>query len=242
MALRIITGTLTEATDPFDLMYELQEGSLLDRYYWTSGGWRKKPAKSVGLGAIRNGEFNIIQPTSVGKTVLAATFLFNTYIHGGNIAANLCLKWTRNEVRSLQDLRNLVSTHVLIDDLKSTIIDWKSKNSALVSEVANAGGKKNNQIDTTVQRIVFAPPDLRELCDEIIVPWIIKADLTRDSPRGPNKGVPIEIVPLKFTAGYEYLGYDHTFRYDNETGEEILSGFDTLQIANGLKEREEVKK
>jgi len=47
---------------------------------------------------------------------------------------------------------------------------------------------------------------------------------------------------LKFTAGYEFLGIDHTFKYDNETGDKILSGFNTLQIANGLKERGEVKK
>lgn len=80
------------------------------------------------------------------------------------------------------------------------------------------------------------------LCDEILVPWIVKADLTRPSPRGSNKGVPLEIVPLKFTAGYEFLGIDHTFKYDNETGDKILSGFNTLQIANGLKERGEVKK
>jgi len=53
----------------------------------------------------------------------------------------------------------------------------------MVSEVANAGGKKNNQIDITTQRIPnFVSPDLMMLCDEILVPWIIKADLTRASP------------------------------------------------------------
>ena len=143
----------------------------------------------------------------------------------------------------MEDLGRQINTHILIDDLRSTIIGWKSKAALMVSEVANAGGKKNNQIDITTQRIPnFVPPDLMMLCDEILVPWIIKADLTRASPRGPNKGVPLEIIPLKFTAGYEFLGVDHTFKYDNQTGNTILSGFNTLQIANGLKERGEVKK
>lgn len=242
MALRIITGTITEASDPFDLMAGMQEMEILDRLYWTIAGWRKKPAKLLGLGGIRDGNFKIIQPTSVGKTVLAATLLYLSYIHGKKVAANITLQWSPSEIRSIRDLMDLSDCHILLDDLKATILNWKAKNAALVGEVANAGGKKNNQIDVTVQRTTFVPPDLRELCDEIIVPWIVKADLTRISPRGPNKGVPLEIVPLKFTAGFEFLGYDKTFKYDNVTGARILAGFNTLQIANGLKEGEEVRK
>jgi hypothetical protein len=53
------------------------------------------------------------------------------------------------------------NTHIIIDDLRSNIIGWKSKAAIMVFEVANAGGKKNNQIDITTQRIPnFVPPDM----------------------------------------------------------------------------------
>ncbi len=250
MALRVITGTIVDASDPFGMMGELVEGHLLDRWYWTWRGWGRKDASAVGMGKMRDGMFKIIQPTSIGKTVLAATLIYYTYIHGGKFAGNLTFRyWGGVEIRSFRDLSELSNCHILLDDFKGVVLDWKCKAAALVGEVANAGGKKNNQIDVTAQRTTFVPPDLRELCDEVIVPWMIKVDLTRVSPRGINKGVPVEIVPLRFTAGFEFLGIGgfgyikegSTIRYDNGTGESILGGFDTLQISNGLK-GEEVKR
>jgi hypothetical protein len=62
--------------------------------------------------ALRDGGFNIILPTSVGKTVLAAALLFKTHIHGGNIGANLKLAWTQNEIGSMEDLGKQINTHI----------------------------------------------------------------------------------------------------------------------------------
>ncbi|MDD5457183.1 MAG: hypothetical protein PHV30_09135 [Candidatus Margulisbacteria bacterium] len=235
MALRIITGTLNNASDPFGLMEELQQSSALDRWYWTFSGWKSRPVCKLGLGIIRNGEFGIIQPTSVGKTVVGVTLLFLTHIRGGQIAGNLKLKWTDNILTSMGSLNKMQKTHCLVDDLRKTIKNWKDKTASLASEVANEGGKKENQIDITSQRIInMVPPDLVNLCDEIFVPWILWTDLTRDNPRGNSKGVPVKIAILQFTGGNEFVGIYKVINYNNPTGQEILSGFDTLQIANAL--------
>jgi hypothetical protein len=245
MTIRVISGTIIDAKDTFGIMKDLIDSGSLIQWVYTKQGWTKRMIPSISTPI--HGKFSIIQPVGAGKTVLGATYVYISHKKGLRIGGNLSLKWTENNYKKnktewkatiscMEDLEMAHHTHIIMDDVRRTIIAWNTKDAKLVSEVANASGKKQNWIDITTQRIQnFVPPDLMMLCDEIIVPYIRCKDMSVYSPRGQGK--PIQIIAFRFSPGYELLSYK-VYDYNNKTGEEILNGFDTLQIAESLKSGE----
>lgn len=241
MTLRVITGTIIDAKDTFGIMQNLINEGVMVQWVYSKQGWSKHHIPCISTPS--HGKFSIIQPVGAGKTVLGATYVYMSHLKGIQVGGNLSLAWTENNhkkdksewapvLNNMEDIEAVSHMHILLDDIRRTIMAWNTKDAKMVSEVANASGKKQNWLDITTQRIQnFVPPDLMMLCDEIIVPYIRAKDTSIPTPRGQGK--PIQIIAFRFSPGYELLSYK-VYNYQSKAGEEILEGFDTLQVATGL--------
>ena len=248
MTLRIITGTITDARDPFGIMQALYNQGIF--YKWRKVGpgpddWQEIPTRILS-GLNGSPRFSIIQTTGSGKTVLAMIYSYEAHRRGIPTGGNLSLKWTKNNenkekkywhplIQCMEDIEEARFMHITLDDIRGTITAWNAKEAKMVSEVANATRKKGNYIDITTQRTVFVPPDMRDIADEIIVPFIRVSDGTRKGPDG--RDVPLEIVAFYFSAGQELIDYK-IYNLGGETGQYILDSFNTLEIAAGLRQGE----
>lgn len=233
MTIKIITGTIT-GLDPFGEMRKLKKAGFFYQWYLTKKGWGKKKTKIVsGLQSLMNSmsAFRLIQTTGSGKTLLAAIWLYQAHKKGLSCAANMDITFSK-KINTYDDFLNLTNTKILLDDIRHIIASWNSKDAKISSEMANSSRKKGNEIYITTQRLEnFVPPDIRNITDEIHVPYIRCFDATRKSPDG--RYYPLEINDLRFSAGMEFL--DHkTYDLTGKTGELILNSFNTMQISSGL--------
>jgi len=242
MTVRIISGTITDAKDTFGVISRLFSIGAFIRWIWTEKGWIKEKLSIISRATNEN-KFSIIQTTGSGKTVLAVLYAYFAYVKGGRLGGNFSIFWTENNkgkeksewrplINCIEDIENAKGMHITLDDIRNIIAQWNAKEAKLVSELANGSRKKGNWIDITTQRIEnFIPPDIKFISDEIIVPIILILDKTQSSPDG--RGKPLRIMALRFSPGYDLLDYK-IYDLNNDTGEQILNGYDTLQLSSKL--------
>ena len=82
----------------------------------------------------------------------------------------------------------------------------------------------------------YVPPDMRDIIDEVYVPFIRAYDTTRYAPDG--RWAPVELLCLHFSSGYEFLDAK-IYNLTTPTARYVLDSFDTLQIAESLGEGQE---
>lgn len=247
MTLRIITGTITDAKDPFGKLQELQEIGLFYKWHWNGKevGWTYSPSHVVSSD---KNKFNVIQTTGSGKTILLALYLYRAHINQITTGSNFSMRWTDNNkgkektlwqpiINSIDDFEQAKHMHLGIDDIRGTMTGWNTKEAKLISALSLLSRKMGNWVDLTTQRLEnFVPPDMRYITDEYIVPYIRSVDETRRAPDG--RGTPLEIIAMRFSPGYELLDYK-LYNLNNKVGRDLLSSYDTLQVAVGLKKGEE---
>ena len=247
MTLRIITGTITEAKDPFFKLKEMREKGLFYKWHWNGKeiGWTYEPSHVVSSDTKK---FSIIQTTGSGKTILLALYLYRAYLSQIATGANFSLRWTDNNkgkekslwqpvIQSIDDLEQAKHMHLGIDDIRGTITGWNTKEARLVSALSLLSRKMGNWIDMSTQRLEnFIPPDMRFIVDEYIVPYIRVVDDTRRAPDG--RGTPLELIAMRFSPGYELLDYE-LYDLNSREGQCLLDSYDTLQVAVGLKNGED---
>jgi len=246
MTLRIITGTITEAKDPFGKLKELNELGLFYKWHWNGKeiGWTYTPSHVVSSD---KNKFSMIQTTGSGKTILLALYLYRAHINQVKTGANFSLGWTDNNkgkeksawlpiIQNIEDFEQAKYMHLGLDDLRGTITGWNTKEAKLVSALALLSRKMGDWIDISTQRLEnFVPPDMRYITDEYVVPYIRCVDETRRAPDG--RGTPLELIALRFSPGYELLDYQ-LYNLNNKVGRDLLNSYDTLQVAIGLKDGE----
>lgn len=235
MTIKIITGTIT-GLDVFGELRKLKKRGFFYQWYLTKHGWGKKKTKIVsGLQNLLNpgmSGFRLIQTTGSGKTLLAAIWLYQAHKKGFSCAANMNLSFVK-KVDTYNEFLALTNTKILLDDIRHVISSWQSKDAKISSEMANSSRKKGNEIFITTQRLEnFVPPDIRNITDELHVPYIRCFDATRKSPDG--RYYPLELNDLRFSAGMEFLDYK-TYDLTGKAGQLIMNSFDTMQISDGLK-------
>lgn len=246
MTLRIITGTIIDAKDPFGKLKELQELGFFYKWHWNGKkiGWTYTPSHVVSSDKHK---FNIIQTTGSGKTILLALYLYRAQINQIATGANFSMGWTDNNkgkdkskwqpvINSIDDFENAKHMHLGIDDIRGTMTGWNTKEAKLISALSLLSRKMGNWVDLTTQRLEnFVPPDMRYITDEYVVPYIRSVDETRRAPDG--RGTPLEIIAMRFSPGYELLDYK-LYNLNNKIGRDLLASYDTLQVAVGLKQEE----
>lgn len=230
MTIKLITGTIT-GFDTFAEMLKLRRKGFFYQWYWTKRGWGKKRTKIISE-LERSEIFRIVQTTGSGKTLLAAIMLYLQHKQGAKIAANMNIKFANKVITCYDDFVELWGYKILLDDVKHVITSWNSKDAEVATEFANSSRKKNDEVYITTQRLEnFVPPNIRQIVDEIYVPYIRCFDATRTAPDG--RYLPLEIWGLRFTAGMEFIDYK-CYNLTGKTGEYILNSFDTLQISEQL--------
>ena len=235
MTIKLITGTIT-AFDTTGELLALKKKGLFYQWYWTRHGWRKMETK-FGKRLEQSSLFKMVQTTGSGKTLLAAILL---WLSKDKIktAANMQLSFIDKSIDSFEEFLALEGYEVLLDDVRHIIENWRSPGAKLATEFSNSSRKKRNELLITSQRLMnYVPPDIREIADEVYVPYIRCFDATKKAPdwRPTNqKYLPLEIWSLRFSGDFEYLGYSK-YNLTGETGQQILKSFDTMKISKGLK-------
>lgn len=233
MTIKIITGTIA-GTDPFGGLAELKRKKFfLQWYYSNKRGWGKKQAKIIsgGIGKGLSQLTKITQTTGSGKTLLAAIWIHKAHRAGIHTAANMPLKHTK-EITDYETFLELKNSKILLDDIRHIITSWNSEDAKIASEFANSSRKKGNEIYITTQRLHnFVPPDIREIADEIHVPYIRCFNTSERSPDGRFK--PMELNDLRFSAGMDYID-KKTYNLTGKTGKLIFDSFNTMDISKSL--------
>lgn len=236
MTIKLITGSI-QAFDTTGELLDLKRKGVFVQWYYTKNGWRRKLTKH-GKRLEASSFFNMVQTTGSGKTLLAAIKLYKAKKAGMKTAANMDINFSNKKVESLAEFVRLEGYEVLLDDIKHVIKNYHCDASALSIEFSNASRKKKNELLITGQRLVgYVPPAIRDIADEIYVPWIRCLDATRRAPDWrptDKKYMPLEIYEFKFSGSLDYIG--HT-KYDltGKTGQIILNSFNTMKISDGLK-------
>ena len=244
-SLTLITGSIDGIEDPLnrldisELYYEFWEEDDDDD---TIIRIRRDfvPIRQYGISYYR-----IIQYLGSGKTLAAMHLISQAAYEGGDVAANLGLIWDNegipktnwtSKITTLDDLKNLEDSTVLIDDIKSTITRWDCQEAEVVSQIANAGRKLNLDLISTAQREMMFPKDIREMATQWIVPIIRVRDMTQWTP--DHTGKPIEMILLYFDGSKTFIrqsppiiGLDRLFE-----------SYSTIQRAIPLKKIELKKK
>lgn len=250
MTLRIITGTITDAKDPFGRLEEMKEAGLFYKWHWNGDdiGWTYEPSHVVSSDQKK---FSIIQTTGSGKTILLALYLYRAHLNQIRTGANFSLKWTENNkgkeksawqpvLQSMEDFEEAKYMHLGIDDIRGTISGWNCKEGKIISALSLLSRKFGDWVDVSTQRLEnFIPPDMRYITDEYVVPYIRCVDETRRAPDG--RGTPLELISMRFSPGYELLDYS-LYSLNNPVGMELLDSYDTLQVAQSLKADGSVEK
>lgn len=202
----------------------------------------------------RNGLWwSVSQPTGSGKTILGVHDLHRTYLHGGNIAANLSYqyfdhnkdkipeKWTPS-IRTIEDLQKIRSCHVLIDDIKGTIANWQAKEADIITLTSNTGRKESVDLTFTTQRVInYIPPNIRAVATGYEIPYITVRDCRIPTP--DNKGFPVEMEVFSLIPGDNgdiFVGFG-VLNKDIPDGRiitpsaELLNSYRTMELAAGLK-------
>lgn len=248
MTLSVITGTLSgsefEFHDPWGEFAKLVSMGYFVKQYWTGSRWLPSTKKKVYTFNGKRG--SIIQTTGSGKTILAMLRAWDAHSKGIKTGGNLSIGWTENNkgkpkddwrpvITSMKALQKTFYMHITLDDIRGIIHAWNTKDADMVTELANSTRKKGDRIDITTQRMKFVPPDMRDIVDEIYVPFIRAYDTTRYSPDG--RWAPLQLISLHFSPGYEFIDAK-IYNLTKPTEQFILDNFLTLQIADGLKEEE----
>lgn len=228
LTIKLITGTLT-GFDTFAEMLKLRRKGFFYQWFWTKRGWGKKKTKIISE-LERSEIFRIVQTTGSGKTLLAAIMLYQEYKkHHCHIAANMNIDFADTFINNFDDLEGLSNYKILLDDIKHIITKWNAKEADVASEFANCSRKKKDEIYITSQRLEnFVPPNIRNIVDEMYVPYIRCFDATQRSPDG--RYLPLEIWGLRFTAGGEFMDYK-CYNLTGKTGRHILDSFNTMEIS-----------
>ena len=233
MTIIIITGTAA-INDTFSGIRDLKAKQFfLQWYYHKKRGWGSKQAKIIsgGLGKGLSPLTKITQTTGSGKTLLAAIWLHKAHKAGIHTAANMPIKHAQ-EITDYDTFLELTNTRILLDDIRHIITSWNSEDAKIASEFANSSRKKGNIIYITTQRLQnFVPPDIREIADEIHVPYIRCFNTSERSPDGRFK--PMELNDLRLSAGLDYLD-KKTYDLTGKTGKIIFDTFKTMDISKSL--------
>ena len=245
-SITLITGSASLLDDPFgklnpsELYYEFWEENINDESEYII---KRDPLPISFFGRTH---FNIIQYLGSGKTLMGMHILSEKAYRGENVAANLGLiwhnqkqedktKWT-SEINTMNEFETLDNCTVLLDDIRSTISSWNSKEAQVVSTIANAGRKTNLDILITAQREIMIPKDIREMATEWIIPVIRIRDMTQWTP--DKTGMPIELIGLHFDGSKTF-----TRMTDSIIGlAPLFQSYSTIQRAIGLKIEEPDKK
>lgn len=222
---------------------------LLNRGFFIKHQWvgDRYITKNPGIIISKKGgtEFDIIQETGAGKTILGIKQLYMAHIRGRNIGANIKVKWTKPNInkndkkrwmptlRSMEDIETASNQRVLIDDIYGTCEAWNTKESKMLSVVTLVARKAWLDMDITSQFLQNQiPPNLQRVCGEYHIPFINVEDKTRISPDGKHY-TPLQMLDLVFTSNRVFK-YCKVLNLNTDTGYEILNGFDTLEIATSL--------
>lgn len=245
MTLSVITGTLSnefEFRDPWGEFEKLVSQGYFIKQYWTGTRWLQSTKKKVYTWNGKRG--SIIQTTGSGKTILAMLRAYEAHSKHIITGGNLKIGWTENNegkpkgewnavITSMGRLQKTHHMHITLDDIRGTITSWNTSTADMVVELANSTRKKGDRIDITTQRMKFVPPDMRDIIDEVYVPFIRAYDTTRYAPDG--RWTPAELLSLHFSSGYEFLDAK-IYNLTTPTARYVLDNFDTLQIAESLGE------
>lgn len=248
MTLSVITGTLSnefEFRDPWGEFEKLVSQGYFIKQYWTGTRWLPSTKKKVYTWNGKRGE--IIQTTGGGKTLLAMMMCYEAHSKGIKTGGNLNIGWTENNIgkpkkewqaviTSMASLKRSFCMQMTLDDIRGVISSWKTDAADMVAETANATRKRKNRIDITTQRMKYVPPDMRDIIDEVYVPFIRAYDTTRYAPDG--RWAPVELLCLHFSSGYEFMGAK-IYNLTTPVARYVMENFDTLQIAESLGEGEE---
>lgn len=243
MTLRIITGTIENATDPFGKLQELKDKQLFYKWHWNGKdiGWTYQTCNVL---AEDGKHLSFIQTTGSGKTVFATLLSYKAHVNGFKTGGNYSIRWTpRNtnqpknnwvpEIQSMEEFEDARMMHLTIDDIRGTIETWNSKDARMVSALSLLSRKMGNWIDVTTQALEnMVPTDMRRITDEYIVPYIRSVDETVRGPDG--RAVPTEILTMRFSPGFALLDY-HLWFVGSKLGKWIMDSFSTLEVARGLK-------
>lgn len=235
MTIKIITGSIT-AFDTTGELLELKKQGAFYQWYWTNKGWRKIETKH-GKRLEQSALFKMVQTTGSGKTLLAAILLYQAHKKGMRTASNMDISFQNEKISTLSEFLELEKTEVLLDDIKHVIIDYQCDGAKLSIEFSNATRKKEDELLITAQRLIgYVPPAIREIADEIYVPYIRCLDATKKAPdwRPTNKKfLPLELLALQFSGAMDYLGYKR-YNLTGKSGQIILNSFNTMKISDGL--------
>lgn len=246
MGLRIITGTLLD----------IRDNGRRDLYNLFKKGFFKKvridakgKLSSYDPGIIswykKGTTANIIQETGAGKTIIAMKLVYFAHLRGRRIGGNIKIKWTNENINkdsnqwiptlnSIEDLQNAENMEIVIDDIYGTCQAWNTKESKMLGVAALIARKAWLDLDITSQFLENqVPPNLQRVCGEYHIPYIRVEDTSRKSPDGKHF-IPVEILDLVFNSN-RIFKYCKRLNMGTETGQEILNGFDTLEVATQLK-------
>lgn len=242
MTVKIITGTLFDITDPKGELRMLYENGAFLKQIWNGKEWLAYDSGIISW-QLRGEKINVVQETGAGKTILMAVFTFKSHKKGRKIGGNLRFEWSENNIgknkkdwkpaiRCMKDIENAQNIDICLDDLYGTITAWNCEEADMIRTVTLRARKEWINIFITCQFLTNqVPPDLRRVTGEFHIPFIRCFDGTRKSPDGHN--YPLEIIDLIFNSHLQFKGYK-VYDLQSETGQEILNGFDTLEVSTSL--------
>ena len=237
MTLSVITGTLSkefEFSDPWGEFQKLVSQGYFVKQYWTGRQWLPSTKKKVYVFNGKRG--SIIQTTGSGKTIDALLMSYDAHSKGIITGGNLSIGWTKNNIgKEKKDWRPVITSmgalqkarkmHITLDDIRGVIKSWNSDMADMAAETSNATRKNGNKIDITTQRMKFVPPDMRDIIDEVYVPFIRGYDTTRYAPDG--RWMPVQLISLHFSPGYEFMDAK-IYNLTRPTEQYVLNNYDTL--------------
>jgi hypothetical protein len=243
MSLKIITGTLFDISDPTGKLLELYENGAFLKQRWDGQEWKVFNSGIISFSQ-HGDKINVVQETGAGKTILLAVLTYIAHIKGREIRGNLSFKWTPNNegkenkkdwmplLRSIKDIESCNNEDIELDDLYGTITAWNCKEADLIRTAALIARKAWVNINITCQFLTNqVPPDLRRITGEYHIPFIRCFDSTNKAPDG--RDTPLELIDLRLNSHLMFKGYS-VYDLTSETGQEIMNGFNTLEVATAL--------
>lgn len=245
MSLTIITGTLMELKDnAHGTLLKLYEKGFFLKHQW-NGQQYTQYDPGIIIVKKKGTEFDIIQETGAGKTILGAKLIFFAALNGRKVGGNLKLKWAdvnkgkpkeewQPTLQSMKDIEGAHNIVLFMDDIYGTCEAWNTKESKMLSVLALIARKAWTDFLVSSQFLENqVPTNLRRICGEYHIPFISAEDKTRISPDGKHY-TPVEMIDFVFTSNRVFK-YAKVIKLSTETGQEILNGFDTLEVAQGLR-------